>query len=97
MSFNGFFSKIPVIDCGKRLGCFKHCRSAPRCDPDDAELMATMGVDERGGNSEDIVFKLGGKLFTNSSDFIAIGIGSDYYMKNMDIVACSRDSKYFLY
>ena len=77
------------------MACFKHCRTTPRCDPDDSELLVTMGVDDRGEDSEDIIFKLGGKLFTNSSDYIAIGIGSDYYMRNMDIVACSRDRKWF--
>ena len=32
-------------------------------------------------------------IFPYSSDYVAIGIGSDYYMRNMDIVACSRDRK----
>ena len=77
------------------MACFKHCRTAPRCDPDDSDLLVTMDVDERGEDSDDIIFKLGGKLFTNSSDYIAIGVGSDYYMRNMDIVACSRDRKSF--
>ena len=88
--------QIPVIDCGRSLACFKQCRTAPQCDPDESELLVTMGTDDRGNSEEDIIFKLGGKLFSNGSDYIAIGIGSDYYMRNMDIVACSRDRKFFL-
>ena len=88
--------QIPVIDCGRSLACFKQCRTAPKCDPDESELLVTMGTDDRGNSEEDIIFKLGGKLFSNGSDYIAIGIGSDYYMRNMDIVACSRDRKFSL-
>jgi len=82
---------IPVIDCGRTLDCFKQCRTAPKCDPDDSEMLVTMGLDGRENDEKDIIFRLGGKLFTNSSDYVAIGIGSDYYMRNMDMVACSRD------
>ena len=57
-------------------------------------MLVTMGLDGRENDEKDIIFRLGGKLFTNSSDYVAIGIGSDYYMRNMDMVACSRDRKF---
>jgi len=86
---------IPISECGKSLGCFRHCKTEPECEADDTELIVTMGMDDRADPKQpEIEFRIGGKLFDNKSDFVALGLGQSYYnLNNLDIVTCTRDGK----
>ena len=63
-----FSPQIPISECGKSLGCFRHCKTEPECEADDTELIVTMGMDDRADPKQpEIEFRIGGKLFDNKS------------------------------